>query len=81
MTTTVKQLIKDLKSRYDPDDELVVAYWDADWIKTRADIRTSTELEMAFDAVSDAVEMGGLGDMITTEIDGQLKAHRAKGSD
>ena len=75
--TTVKQLIKDLTAMYDPNDELVVAYWDADWLKARADIKTAAELEIAFDACSDAVEMGNLGDMITTEIDFQLAKHRA----
>jgi len=57
----VKYLIEQLK-KYNPDDEIIVAYWDKEWYDDRCDVEISDEqwLDIADDGgdVIDNMDIG-----------------------
>lgn len=64
----VSTLIEQLKSMEDQTQELVVAYWDADWFKRMVCVDgkfvTEEEIDECMYATESVLEYGGLGDMI-----------------
>lgn len=64
----VSTLIEQLKSMEDQTQELVVAYWDADWFKQMVCVDgkfvTEEEIDECMYATESVLEYGGLSDMI-----------------
>ena len=60
-----------LRKYYRPDDELVIAWWDAAWfremLKDDLGWLTDEEIEICISAADDAVEFSNLADAIVSE--------------
>jgi hypothetical protein len=58
----VKYLIEQLKE-YDPDDELIVAYWDKEWFDDQCDVEIADEqwfdIMNSGESVVENMEIGG----------------------
>jgi hypothetical protein len=76
---TKSELIAQL-ARYKKDEELLVAYWDADWFRNllRAELGelSDDEVDICMSAAEDVIELNNIGDFIISEAASEVIKHR-----